>query len=199
MKVILASGSPRRKELLSKLLRDFEIYTSGFDENKLDKSKYTAEELVKNLSFAKAVDVYLKLEKHYEELVVIGADTVVSFNGKILGKPHDKVDAINTLIKLQSNSNDVYTGMTVCIKNKRSAIFDTVVSKSTVHMKGMTHEQIMEYVNTGEPMDKAGSYAIQGIGRNYVKGYDGKYNTIVGLDINSLRNILLQYKVFEEN
>ena len=154
--------------------------------------------MARDLSYAKAVDVYTKLESHYAKLIVIGADTVVSYQGKTIGKPIDKVDAINTLINLQSHDHEVITGMTVCYKNETTVVFETVSSQSIVHMRGMTHDQIMEYVNSGEPMDKAGSYAIQGQGGNYVKGYEGEYNTIVGLDTKKLREIFLKYNMFEE-
>ena len=190
MKIILASGSPRRKELLNKLSTNFEIITNDFDEEDIKNSEKKPEELVKKLSLGKANSVFNEIKDKYYDVTVIGADTIVYFNNKFIGKPKDEQDAINMLKKLQGKTNNVYTGMTVIIKKNNEIKYETVFSKSTIYFKEMSDKDILEYVKTKEPLDKAGAYAIQGIGSKYIQKYTGDFNTIVGLDINKLEKIL---------
>lgn len=194
MKIILASGSPRRRELLGKLIKKFDIITSDFNENIIKKFENNPEELVKKLSFAKANDVLKKINdcKNY---VIIAADTIVCINNEILGKPTDKNDAKQMLQKLSNNLHNVLTGMTVIINKNGIINLDTVCSKSTICFKQLSEKEILDYINTGEPLDKAGSYAIQGIGNKFIKKYDGNFDSIVGLDTNKLKEILEKYEV----
>lgn len=194
MKIILASGSPRRKELLGKLIAKFDIITSNFDEDTIKTQEKNPEELVKKLSLYKANDVLNKLETQ-KNFVIIAADTIVCINNEILGKPTDKNDAKQMLKKLSNNSHYVLTGMTVIINKNGIIKKETVCSKSTIYFKKLTENEIIEYVNTGEPLDKAGSYAIQGIGNKFIKKYDGNFDSIVGLNTNSLKDILEKYEV----
>jgi len=194
MRIILASGSPRRKELLGKLVNKFDIITSDFNEDIIKNTEKNPEELVKKLSTSKANDVLLKLNIQ-EEFVIIAADTVVCINDEILGKPLDKNDAMQMLTKLSNNSHFVLTGMTVIINKNGTINKETLCSKSTIHFNELTDSEIIEYVNTGEPLDKAGSYAIQGIGNKFIKKYDGNFDSIVGLDMNQLKDILEKYEV----
>ena len=174
MKIYLASKSPRRQELLKTIVNDFEVLESNFDEDKIkNKSPKT---LVKLLSEGKCKTVFENLLKE-EEICVIGADTVVCINNKILGKPKDKIDAKKMLKLLSGKTHEVITG--VALFSKDSQIIDYEVSKVTFNK--ITEEEILEYIKTKEPMDKAGSYAIQGIGSKFVKSYEGEFDNIVGL------------------
>lgn len=194
MKIILASGSPRRKELLGKLIEKFDIIISDFDENIIKSQENNPEKLVKKLSEAKANDILLNLNKS-ENFTIIAADTIVCINDEILGKPLDKNDAKKMLEKLSDNTHFVLTGMTVIINKNGIINKNTVCSKSTIYFNKLTENEIIEYINTGEPLDKAGSYAIQGIGNKFIKKYEGNFDSIVGLDTKQLKDILEKYEV----
>lgn len=196
MEIILASSSPRRQQLLGKIVNDFSVIPSNFDENKIKEIENDPEKLVKKLAESKAFDVFNKLyKKDDKEFTVIGADTVVFYNNKILGKPSDRNDAIRMLKLLENNPNDVYTGTSVIMKKENSIIIETFMVKSTVYFKHMEYYDILNYVNSGEPLDKAGAYAIQGMGKNYLKGYDGDYDSIIGLSTNNIKNIFDKYDI----
>jgi len=194
MRIILASGSPRRKELLGKLIEKFDIITSDFDEDIIKQTEKNPEELVKKLYLEKANDILSKLELK-ENFVIIAADTVVCINDEILGKPTDKNDAIQMLEKLSNNIHSVLTGMTVIINKNGIINKETVYSKSTIYFNKLNENEIIDYINTSEPLDKAGSYAIQGIGNKFIEKYDGNYDSIVGLDTKQLKDIFEKYEV----
>ncbi|OKZ60324.1 MAG: septum formation protein Maf [Clostridium sp. CAG:354_28_25] len=195
MEFILASSSPRRKQLLSTIISNFDIIPSDIDENKLKKLEPNPQKLAEKLSYEKAYSIFIDKYKENNEYTVIGSDTLVSFGNIILGKPKDRDDAIRILKLLQGNSHDIYTGTTVIIKKEHSIIFETRVNKSTVYFKNMSYYDICSYVDTKEPMDKAGAYAVQGIGKVYLKGYDGDYNSIVGLDTHMIKSIFEKYNL----
>ena len=193
MKIILASGSPRRKELLSEMFEDYEVIPSDFDENTLKEKIEDPGVLVEELSLGKAKDVENKInkEKDYKEYVIIAADTLVYFEKTGLGKPGTSEKAYEMLSNLQGKENYVYTGLCIIIKkeNEKEKIYSDY-TKSTVKMKKMTDEDIKEYIAKKGPLDKAGAYAIQGIGRKYVENLDGNFNAVVGLDTTKLKDIL---------
>lgn len=195
MEFILASSSPRRKQLLSTIISNFDIIPSDIDENKLKKIESNPQKLAEKLSYEKAYSIFIDKYKENNEYTVIGSDTLVSFGNIILGKPKDRDDAIRMLKLLQGNSHDIYTGTTIIIKKEHSVIFETRVNKSTVYFKNMSYYDICSYVDTKEPMDKAGAYAVQGIGKVYLKGYDGDYNSIVGLDTHMIKSIFEKYNL----
>ena len=195
MEFILASSSPRRKQLLSTIISNFDIIPSDIDENNLKKLEPNPQKLAEKLSYEKAYSIFTDKYKENNEYTVIGSDTLVSFGNIILGKPKDRDDAIRILKLLQGNSHDIYTGTTVIIKREHSIIFETRVNKSTVYFKNMSYYDICSYVDTKEPMDKAGAYAVQGIGKVYLKGYDGDYNSIVGLDTHMIKSIFEKYNL----
>ena len=195
MEFILASSSPRRKQLLSTIISNFDIIPSDIDENKLKELEPNPQKLAEKLSYEKAYSIFTDKYKENNEYTVIGSDTLVSFGNIILGKPKDRDDAIRILKLLQGNSHDIYTGTTVIIKKEHSIIFETRVNKSTVYFKNMSYYDICSYVDTKEPMDKAGAYAVQGIGKVYLKGYDGDYNSIVGLDTHMIKTIFEKYNL----
>lgn len=182
MKIYLASASPRRKELLKQAGISFKVMPSMAEEKTV---KEKPDEMVEELSYRKAVDVCGRLvAEGKEDFVVIGADTVVSAWGKILGKPADKADAARMLKSLQGGSHQVYTGVTLAWKYKdMSPMYASFSECTDVTMYAMTDEEIKAYVDSGEPMDKAGAYAIQGLCAAHIQGICGDYNNVVGLPV----------------
>ena len=127
--------------------------------------------------------------------LIIGADTVVAFEGKILGKPSDEEDALDTLLKLQGKSHQVYTGVTLLVKEQGIWKPYTFSERTDVEFYPVSREELLEYIKTGEPMDKAGSYGIQGKFGIYVKGICGDYNNVVGLPVGRLVYELKKMKI----
>lgn len=179
MKIILASASPRRRELLSKIVAEFDVVPSGKEERA--DGGLPPEKLVQQLARQKAEDVFAG---HGDD-TVIGADTVVYFDGKVLGKPADEEDAKRTLRALSGKTHSVYTGWCVLHGKEREQGY----SRSDVTFCRLSEEFIEEYVRSGSPMDKAGSYGIQDDGR-LVEKYEGSYTNIIGLPVEELRAVL---------
>lgn len=184
-KIILASASPRRRELLAQIGLQFEVRKSDAEEKETEAAR-EPDELVKALSELKAKDIWQSLsESEKEKTLVIGADTVVAFEGKVMGKPADHADAVRMLSLLQGKTHQVYTGVAL-ICQKDSEHIKSFYEKTLVTMFPMSQEEIAGYVATGEPMDKAGAYGIQGKCAAYIKGISGDYNNVVGLPIGRL-------------
>lgn len=184
-KVILASASPRRKALLEQAGIDFTVLVSETDEKTDEKQP---ERIVRALAALKAGDVYERAaaDKHIDmqNCVVLGADTVVCCDGTVLGKPKDAADAKKMLGMLSGRKHDVYTGVCLIGQGADGSTFEKVfVSRTAVEMQEFTDDVIEWYVNTGEPLDKAGAYGIQGYGAVLVKSIDGDYNNVVGLPL----------------
>lgn len=184
-KLILASASPRRRELLMQVGIVPVVEPSHVDEVI---TSTEPDQVVMELSRQKAEDI---AALHCgENVTVVGADTVVAIDGMILGKPKDREDAVSMIGRLQGRKHQVYTGVTICfVDDGASADGGRVVTfaeKTDVHVYPMTREQIEDYVDTGEPMDKAGAYGIQGRFAAYVKGIEGDYNNVVGLPVGRL-------------
>lgn len=189
MKVILASKSPRRVEILEKIVKEFEVVESNFDENTID-FKGDIEKYVKDLSRNKAIEVSKRLN---EPSIVIAADTVVFKNGKVLEKPKNEEDAFSMLSSLSGNTHKVYSG--ICLINTYN---DTVVTDcdcTEVRFSELNPRQIRNYINSGEPMDKAGAYGIQGLGGAFVEGINGCYYNVMGLPLNKLYKALENYDI----
>ena len=182
-KIILASASPRRKELLERAGVDFEVMPASGEEKRISDDPGEA---VKQLASDKAASVTAVVKESADGTIVIGSDTVVVFENVILGKPHDTEDAVNTLKKLQANTHQVYTGVSVWEKKEDVWTEHTFYESTDVTFYPVSDEEIREYVATGEPMDKAGSYGIQGKFGIYVKGICGDYNNVVGLPVGRL-------------
>jgi septum formation protein len=186
-KIILASASPRRKELLEKAGVTFTVQAGNGEEVI---TSTDPQQVVMELSLQKAQQIAGEEE---EGTLIIGADTVVVYEGKILGKPSDDADAEATLKFLQGNTHQVYTGVTVLRRENGSWEPLTFAEKTDVTVYPMTDQEIRDYVKTGEARDKAGSYGIQGRFHVYVKGICGDYNNVVGLPvarlIHELKNI----------
>lgn len=189
-RIVLASASPRRRELLSKLGIPFEVIVSDTDEN-IECADPCS--LVKELALLKARDVYQKITGDSSDscLIVIGADTVVDLNGTVLGKPKDKTDAERMLRGLSGNAHQVHTGIAVIVRDASGAVTEISDSEtSTVHVDTLNDSEISSYIATGEPFDKAGSYAIQGAFAPYISSIEGDYYNIVGLPLNRLYKTL---------
>lgn len=181
MRIILASASPRREELLGKLFQTFEVIPAKGEE--CVKSGQTPQ-VVLALSEQKAKEVERESAAQEDAAyLIIGADTLVAVNGQILGKPQDSQDAAAMLRRLQGNVHQVYTGVTLllgCGQERRCIQFTECTD---VYFYPITEEEILAYIHTKEPMDKAGSYGIQGIGGRFVKRIDGDYSNVVGLPV----------------
>ena len=192
VRVILASGSPRRKELLEQIGVSFEISVADGEEVITRKLPW---EIVEELSLQKATEVaerYETKQEAEEQTVIIGADTIVAYGEEIMGKPKEEEMAKEMLRKLQGGSHQVYTGVTLIIKTAEDRQIVTFHEKTDVEMYPMSEAQIATYVATKEPMDKAGSYAIQGKCAAYIKGICGDYNNVVGLPIARLMQELFK-------
>lgn len=196
--IILASASPRRKELLEQVGVSFEICAAKGEEVI---TKSLPGEVVAELSSQKALEVaamLLEYQKRHRDMitpqdsVIIGADTVVAYENQILGKPKGEEDAHRMLSMLQGAKHSVYTGVTLAFLDQTGRCGKhTFFEKTDVLMYPMTEEQIRRYIATGEPMDKAGAYGIQGKCAIYVKEIRGDYNNVVGLPVARLYQELL--------
>lgn len=187
MKIILASASPRRRELLTQIGVNFAVQPACGEEVITGSNP---EEVVKELSAQKAEEV-AKMQQEGDWLV-IGADTVVSCDSRILGKPKDEADAFVMLSMLQGHTHEVYTGVTLywSVNGKEQKL--TFAEQTKVTMYAMTAEEIRAYIKTGEPMDKAGSYGIQGKCAAFIEKISGDYNNVVGLPVARIYQELLQ-------
>ncbi len=188
-RLILASQSPRRKYLLEQAGLTFSIIPSDFDESSVTMSD--PDSYVKMLAEAKAVDI----SEQHPDCWVIGADTIVLIDNKILGKPGSNEEARSMLKQLSGKTHQVFTGYCICCKNK-DTLFSEIV-KTDVHFKSLSDAEIEWYIQTGEPFDKAGAYAIQGIGTFLVKGINGSYTNVVGLPVCELIEFLINEGVVE--
>lgn len=189
-KIILASASPRRKELLAQIGFDFTVMPGDVEENP---SSTLPQDIVVELSKEKARDVWKKLESGdlgedgSADYLVISADTVVAIDGEILGKPKDEEDAARMLSLLSGKEHQVYTGVTLVWINEegKKEEYSFYVCTGVV-MYRMSRAEIMEYVLSGEPMDKAGAYGVQGRAAAYIKSIRGEYSNVVGLPVGRL-------------
>lgn len=178
-KIILASASPRRRELMSQAGYEFEIQVSHKEENY---TSVTPDEIVKELALLKATDIAVQNEK--KDLIVIGADTVVAHKGAILGKPKSKEDAFKMIKGFQGDKHQVYTGVAILsydVDGRETVVNHAV--KTDVYVNPMTDEEIWRYIETDNVMDKAGSYGIQSGFAVHIEKIEGDYFNVVGLPI----------------
>ncbi|MDW2797139.1 Maf family protein [Clostridium boliviensis] len=185
-KIVLASASPRRKELLNQVGLGPVIEPSGIDE------KITTtipQEAVIELSRQKAEDVAIN---QLPGTIVIGADTVVASDGKIMGKPVSHEEALEMIRSFQGKTHQVFTGVTMILRGETENIVRSFAEQTDVHVYPMTQEEIRSYAESEEPMDKAGAYGIQGRFAAFIKGIDGDYNNVVGLPVGRVYQELKQ-------
>ena len=185
-KIILASASPRRRELMAQAGYEFEVQVSHKEETY---SSETPDEIVKELALLKARDI--AEQNAVEDLVVIGADTVVAYQGAILGKPKSKEDAFAMIQSFQGDKHQVYTGVAILSYDEEGN--ETVVNhavKTDVYVNSMTDEEIWKYIESDNVMDKAGSYGIQSGFAIHIEKIEGDYFNVVGLPISYIYNIL---------
>ncbi|KAF5289000.1 hypothetical protein FQA39_LY03879 [Lamprigera yunnana] len=194
MRVILASSSPQRRAILESTTLKFEIHSSNFEEN-LRPEDYSYSEFVQETALGKVQDVYQQLKNDIVKPdIIIGVDTMVTLDGKMYGKPKTRDEAINTITQLTSSGipNVVYTGVVIRYQEK----IEKFTSVTTVYMGKLTEEEILAYVDTEEPMGKAGGYGIQGIASSFVERIEGDFNNVIGLPLfqltQKLKEILSQ-------
>lgn len=186
--IVLASSSPRRKKLLEEAGYSFSIDPSNFDESKV--SKADPREMVKTLSLEKAREV----AKRHKAAIIIGADTTVILDGQLFEKPEDEKDAKRMLTLLSGKIHTVITGISVINTESNQEII--AIEESKVFFKKLTEQQIDEYIQAGEVMDKAGAYAIQeGLSQYFVEKTEGDYTNIVGLPMKRLGKILTKFRM----
>ena len=179
-RLILASGSPRRRELLTKMGYTFEIIKPDVDEH----VKGLARDVVRVLSQRKAEAA----ARDVHSGVIIASDTLVSLDGAALGKPEDEADARRMLHMLSGRTHEVFTGVTIIDTDHRRA--QTRVVRTGVQFRNLTDAEIDQYISTGEPMDKAGAYAIQGGAGAFVEAYDGSYENVIGFPVDDIQAML---------
>jgi septum formation protein len=188
-KIILASNSPRRRYLLRQAGIEFDVIPSNFDESRVamqDPFQY-----VRTLSQAKAGDIAAQ----YPDRWIIGADTIVLIHGKVLGKPKDQSAARTMLEQLSGQTHQVYTGYTICCIGRHKSYTDVVITDVT--FKKLTNDEIKWYTCTDEPFDKAGAYAIQGLGTFLVERINGSYTNVVGLPVCEVVGYLIKEGIIQ--
>lgn len=197
-KMILASASPRRRELLAQIGLEFEVQVSNVEEKA---AAHSPGELVEELSRQKAEAVFA-LTDPAQAVLVIGADTVVALGEEILGKPADEAEAVSMLCRLSGASHQVYTGVTLLYREAGGKTAPAPVKQKTFHettrvqFYPMSRQEIESYAATGEPLDKAGAYGIQGVFARYVQGLEGDYYNVVGLPVGRLYQELKDFVNF---
>ena len=189
MRIVLASKSPRRRELLGKIIPEFEIITKETDESL--PSDVHPRDGVEILAVRKGRAVADALP---EDTLIISSDTLVELGGVPLGKPNDEEDAVKILLGLSGKTHNVHTGVAVHFKGLVFSGVDT----SSVTFREIGEQEAREYVSTGEPMDKAGAYAIQGIGARFVEKYEGEFDTIVGLGLKLTKKLIEQAEKYDQ-
>lgn len=188
MKYVLASSSERRQELLHRIISDFKVEVSNFDESTVSFNG-NIEEYVINLAKGKGISVKNSLN---EEAIIIAGDTVVVLENEILGKPKNEEDAYRMLKELSGKTHRVYSGIVVI--NMYNNKIEEAALHTEVKIGTLTDKEILNYIKTGEPLDKAGAYGIQGYGGVFVEEIHGCYYNVVGLPLNLLNKMLNKVK-----
>lgn len=196
-KFILASGSPRRQELLRNITDNFQVIVSDVEENT---EKSLPDQVVMELSSIKAkavFDICIKDDvfQNYDQAVVIGADTIVAYNGEILGKPEDEEDAKNMLLLLSDRTHQVYTGVSLYLFQNNEIKTLSFCESTDVTFLPLDRFEIDDYVKTKDPMDKAGSYGIQGVFSKHIKAIKGDYYNVMGLPVSRLYTELKNLRI----
>ncbi len=193
MRIILASASPRRKELMEKLNLPFEVLSYEHEEL-LDDSKTIYDQCM-DIAYQKGKIVFDTIS---DDDIVISSDTIVALDNVIYGKPKDNDDAYKMLLKLQGKTHEVITSLAVFIRKNGEVNVEQTYEKALVTIDNMNDKDIKERIDSGLAIGKAGSYGIQDSFGKYIKKIDGDYYTIVGLPLNKLYNILKKVEVYDE-
>jgi septum formation protein len=180
-KIILASTSPRRQSLLKRIIKEFKIIPSNYKEDMT--LKLTPSELAKTLSHGKASEVAKR-----QRGIIIGSDTFISLNNKILGKPHTPEKAKEMLKSLSGKTHEIYTGITIINTETKKEIIDYEITRIT--FKKLSEEEIEKYIKTKEPLDKAGAYALQGFAKKFIIKIEGSRTSAIGLPLEKLSQML---------
>ncbi|WP_020615881.1 Maf family protein [Paenibacillus daejeonensis] len=191
--LVLASASPRRRELLEQLALSLPVKIMPTDTDESTPTHWQPAEIVEQLSLRKARAALHAAGDQAADSLIIGADTIVVMDGMVLGKPQDVEDARRTLTRLQGGLHEVYSGITLLHASSGEPLVRHRMTK--VHMKPLDARRIERYVASGEPMDKAGSYGIQGLGATLIEGIDGCYFNVVGMSLTLLSDMLSEYGV----
>lgn len=186
-RIILASASPRRKELLEKIGLKFEVEPSNYAEDM--HSKLSPDEVARSISLEKAKAV----AGRHKNAIVIAADTFIVFRGKILGKPNTQAEAKRMLMTLKGKSHSVITGFTILDSDQNKVLTKSV--ETIIHIRNLTSEEVDAYVKSREPLDKAGAYAIQGLGSVIVEKIEGDYFNVIGLPLSALVEGLKEFGI----
>ncbi len=197
MKIILASASPRRKELLKLIVPEFEIIVSNIDETL--QQNLTVQEQAKRLAYIKAKDIYEKTKGQGDRLI-IGSDTIVAKNGKIYGKPKSEQHAKEMIKELLQGDriHSVITGLSIIVEKEGQYKEYKTYDEVKVFLKEMTEQEIEKWINTGNAMDKAGAYGIQTEFSVHVEKIEGNYTTVVGLPTHKVYDIIKKEKALEQ-
>ena len=185
MRIILASKSPRRNELLDLLNLEYEIIVSDAEE--VLEENLTVQEQAKNLSYIKAKTVF---DETSGDRIVIGSDTMVIKDNKIYGKPKDEEDAFRMLKELKNSKHQVITGLAILVEKDGKYQEYIDYDMAEVYFKDMTDEEIKDWIKTGEALDKAGAYAVQGSFMIFIEKFNGNYATVMGLPIHKVYDII---------
>lgn len=189
MKIILASKSPRRKEILSMITKEFDVVVS--DEEEIVDERLDIYEQAKSLAYIKAKSVFDKLDGNR---IVIGSDTmVVDLDGKIYGKPKDREDAINMIKTLKNTKHNVITSLAILVDKDGICAEHVDYDLAEVYFGNMTDEEIINWIDTGEAYDKAGAYAVQGSFTKHIEKINGNFWTVMGLPVHKVYKILKEY------
>ena len=188
MKIILASQSPRRAAILDLAKIDFEVFPSTVEENIADGANIESQ--AKNVAYGKALDVFNNTQG---DRAIIGAHTIVVKDNKVYGKPKDRKDAIRMLRELQNDFHTVYTSLAILIEEQGKCKEYTDITKTVIKVAPLTDQEIIEYVDTEMPFDKAGAYAIQSSFSKFIRKIDGSYMSVIGLPIDKV------YKILKDN
>lgn len=196
MRIILASKSPRRKELLSLITKDFEVIVSNADENVSE--ELSPEEKAQAIAVQKAEDVFQSMEKgvnSHEDMVVIGCDTIVVLDNEIYGKPKDRDDAIRMLKKFSNRNHEVMSGLCMIFRKNGQISKKIACDTTMVHVKQLSEDEIEKWLDTGNAWDKAGAYAIQQEFAVHIDKINGNYDTVMGLPIHKVYDFLKEESI----
>jgi len=189
--IVLASASPRRKEIMDRMGFSCRVFVADVEESVSESEPARMVQALASLKTDAVLSKYMQLDEARENFIMIGADTMVFYDGIALGKPKDEADAFRMIDMLSGKSHEVISGVSIIIKDDKLEKLSFAVS-TKVTMQKLTAEQIRDYIATGEPMDKAGAYAIQGLFGIYIKEIVGDYYNVVGFPIGKIYELLLQ-------